>query len=68
MSRIGSPPYSLSNTVWEDLLGLALCGGRGMRARQKGERGAEQDEEAAPAQLDMTQPMLKCLGGTSPLR
>lgn len=67
MSRIESLPYSLSNTVLEDLLGLALCGG-GMRARQKGERGAEQDEEAAPTQLDMTQPMLECRRGASPLR
>jgi len=39
-----------------------------MRACQNGERGAEQDEEAAPAQWDMPQPMLECPNGASPLR
>jgi len=39
-----------------------------MRACQNGERGAEQDEEAARAQWDMPQPMLECPNGASPLR
>ena len=37
-------------------------------ARQNGERGEEQDEEAAPARGDMTQTMLECPNCASPLR
>jgi len=37
-------------------------------AGQNGARAAQQDEETAPAEQDMTQPMLECRGRASPLR
>ena len=68
MSRIESLPYSLSNADLKHLLGLALCESGGEWAGQNGARAAQQDEETAPAEQDMTQPMLECRGRASPLR
>jgi hypothetical protein len=38
-----------------------------MRACQNGESGAEQDEDAAPAEWNMTHTMLECYRSASPL-
>ena len=68
MSRIESLRYSLSNTDRESLFGLALCALGKCAEHQNGERGVVQDEEAPPAEWNMTQAMLECLWRTSPLR
>jgi hypothetical protein len=63
-SSLFAVQHSLEGSAWTGI----LPGPRNARARQKGERGTEQDEEAAQAQLDMTQRMLPRPNGASPLR
>ena len=64
VSSLFAVQHSLPGSAWTGTVRAhRKCAGR-----QNGARGAEQDEEAPPAEWNMTQPMLECPRRASPLR